>query len=116
MADPFRPDTKSQLLREAQVGLSIVAILLVLLVYVAFYRITGRGRHIPSHVQNAPVAQIVWPQSGERIATREIEMTPQEFRDTRMSMGASLNNSRPRVAAAESAVAKLPFALSLIHI
>ena len=89
MADPFRPDTKSQLLREAQVGLSIVAILLVLLVYVAFYRITGRGRHIPNHVRNAPVAQIVWPQNTERIATREIEMTPQEFRDTRMPKAAS---------------------------
>lgn len=82
MADPFRPDSKSQLLREAQVGLSIVAILLALLVYIAFYRITGQGRHIPEHVRNAPVAQLVWPgQQDNRVAVREIEMTPQEFRD-----------------------------------
>ncbi len=111
MADPFRPDTKSQLLREAQVGLSIVAILLVLLVYVAFYRITGRGRHIPSHVQNAPVAQIVWPQNGERIATREIEMTPQQFRDTRMPRPASAVHAGPAIAKpdpAVSSIAKLP--------
>ena len=85
MADPFRPDAKSQLLREAQVGLSIVAILLVLLVYVAFYRITGRGRHLPDHVRNAPVAELVWPGgTDDRVAVREIEMTAQEFRDTRM--------------------------------
>jgi len=61
MADPFRPDTKSQLLREAQIGLSIVAILLAVLVYVAFYRLTGRGQHIPDHVRDAPVAKLVWP-------------------------------------------------------
>ena len=99
MPDPFRPDAKSQLLREAQVGLSIVAILLALLVYVAFYRITGRGKHIPNHVRNAPVAQIVWPQNDGRVVTREIEMTPQEFRDTRMPKAASVTRSNPKIAA-----------------
>lgn len=61
MADPFRTDAKSQLLREARMGLSVVAVLLVILVYVAVYRITGRGRQIPEHVLNAPVASTVWP-------------------------------------------------------
>lgn len=97
MADPFRHNAKPQLLRDAQVGLSIVAILLVLLVYVTFYRITGRGKHIPAHVQNAPVAQIVWPQNGQLIAANEIEMTAQEFRDTRLP--------KPPLAFADSRVA-----------
>ena len=61
MADPFRSNTKSQLFREAQIGLTVVALLLALLVYVAFYRITGRGRHLPDHVRNAPVAKTVSP-------------------------------------------------------
>ena len=99
MADPFRPNAKSQLLREAQVGLSIVAILLVLLVYVAFYRLTGRGRHIPNHVRNAPVAQVVWPQNDKPIATREIEMTAQEFRDTRMPKPNLVARSGSKIAA-----------------
>ena len=84
MADPFRPNSKSQLFREAQIGLSVVAILLVLLVYVAFYRITGRGRHLPDHVRDAPVANLVWPnntQQARQLAQAETEMTPQQFRD-----------------------------------
>ena len=99
MADPFRPDTKSQLLREAQIGLSIVAILLVLLVYVAFYRITGRGRHLPDHVRNAPIAELVWPgEKDERVAPREIEMSAREFRETRapkMFRGSAANIANP---------------------
>lgn len=57
MRDPFRPNSKSQLVREAQVGLSVVAILLSLFLYLAFYRITGRGRQIPEHIRNAPIAK-----------------------------------------------------------
>ena len=44
MGDPFRSNAKQQLIREARIGLSVVAILLSLFVYVAFYKITGRGR------------------------------------------------------------------------
>jgi nucleoid-associated protein YgaU len=68
MADPFRPDAKSQLLREAQIGLSVVAVLLAILVYVAFFRITGRGRQIPEHVLNAPVAKTAWPDVPPHVA------------------------------------------------
>jgi len=57
-----------------------VSILLVLLLYVAFYRITGRGRHLPDHVRNAPVAELVWPGP---FAIGEIEMSAREFRETR---------------------------------
>ncbi len=63
MRDPFRPNSNAQLIREAQIGLSLVAILLILFVYVAFYRINGYGRTIPEHVRNAPVAERVWPNS-----------------------------------------------------
>ena len=59
MADPFRSNSNSQLLREAQLGLSLIAVLLAILVYVAFYRITGRGHQVPEHVRNAPAAQTV---------------------------------------------------------
>jgi nucleoid-associated protein YgaU len=61
MSDPFVSNSKSQLLREAQIGLSLVAILLILFVYVAYYRISGQGSRIPSHVHLAPVAQSIWP-------------------------------------------------------
>lgn len=60
MRDPFRSNSKARLIREAQVGLTVVAILLTLLLYIAFYKITGRGRHLPEHVRNAPIAQTVW--------------------------------------------------------
>ncbi len=61
MSDPFASNSKSQLIREAKIGLSLVAILLILFVYVAYYRITGQGSQIPPHVRAAPVAQAVWP-------------------------------------------------------
>ena len=61
MRDPFRSNTQAQLIREAQIGLSFVALLFALFVYVAYYRLTGSGRSIPQHVRNAPVAESVWP-------------------------------------------------------
>ena len=63
MRDPFRPNSKSQLIREAQMGLSLVVVLLILFVYVAYYRIAGYGRSVPDHVRRAPVAESVWPNS-----------------------------------------------------
>lgn len=72
MSDPFASNSRSQLLREAQIGLSLVAVLLVLFVYVAYYRITGQGSQIPSNVHSAPVAQTVWPyeNSPELVSTQ----------------------------------------------
>jgi len=81
MRDPFRPNPKTQLIREAQVGLSVVAIVLSLFLYVAFYRITGRGRHLPDHVRNAPIAQTVVPDNlpGNRLAK-----SPKRFEQRRV--------------------------------
>ena len=93
MRDPFRPNSKSQLIREAQVGLTVVAILLSLFLYVAFYRITGRGRHLPEHVRNAPVAELVWPGAS---AVGEIEMTPQEYLESRRPRIVDANPSVPQ--------------------
>lgn len=61
MRDPFAPNSKSSMLRDAQVGLLLVAVLLGVFVYVAYYRVTGQGRQLPDHVRMAPVATAVWP-------------------------------------------------------
>ena len=61
MRDPFAPESNSSFLRDAQVGLLLVAVLLGLFVYVAYYRITGKGRPLPEHVRMAPIAEAVWP-------------------------------------------------------
>ena len=71
MTDPFAPNSKSSMLRDAQVGLFLVAVMLGLFVYVAFYRITGQGRQIPDHVRMAPVATAVWPHGSPEAPTRE---------------------------------------------
>ena len=77
MRDPFRPNAKTQLVREAQIGLSVVAIVLSLFLYVAFYRITGRGRHLPDHVRSAPISETIWP---DVIAGKdEPSKSPQQF-------------------------------------
>ncbi len=61
MRDPFRNPQRKQLVREAQIGLSAVAIMLTLFAYVAFHRIMGHGYHLPDNVRNAPVARTVSP-------------------------------------------------------
>jgi nucleoid-associated protein YgaU len=99
MSDPFAPNSQSSMLRDAQVGLLLVAMLLGLFVYVAYYRITGKGRQLPDHVRMAPVATAVWPngpseapesggtfQPDERIAlvpNTTTKPVPREFRTRR---------------------------------
>lgn len=61
MRDPFAPNSNSSMFRDAQIGLLLVAVLLGLFVYVAYYRITGQGKPIPDHVRMAPIAEAVWP-------------------------------------------------------
>ena len=61
MSDPFRPEANQQLLREARVGLTLLAITLGTFVYVAYYRISGNGQQLPDYVVNAPIAEAVWP-------------------------------------------------------
>ncbi|MDG1874196.1 MAG: LysM peptidoglycan-binding domain-containing protein [Mariniblastus sp.] len=83
MADPFRPNSKSQLIREAQIGLTVVAVLLVLLVYVAFNRISGRGRHLAGHFRDAPITKQIGPQDtqqSEQNSQAKIEIKPELVR------------------------------------
>jgi nucleoid-associated protein YgaU len=61
MSDPFSPNSNAQLIREARIGLTLVAVLFFVFVYVAYYRISGQGRSIPEHVRRAPVAKPIWP-------------------------------------------------------
>lgn len=42
MADPFKPQSSQQLIREAKLGLSVVALLFATLIYVGTLRITGQ--------------------------------------------------------------------------
>lgn len=57
MRDPFRPNSNSQLIREAQIAFVVIAALLCVLVYVAFHRMSGRKMHFRQIAQSAPVAQ-----------------------------------------------------------
>ena len=61
MSDPFRPQSNQQLLREARIGLTLLAITLIVFSYVCYQRIAGSGIQIPDHVLNAPIANSVWP-------------------------------------------------------
>lgn len=47
MADPFKPQSSQQLIREAKLGLSVVALLFATLIYVGTLRITGQTPLFP---------------------------------------------------------------------
>lgn len=47
MADPFKPQSSHQLLREAKIGLSVVALLFATLIYVGTLRMTGQTLTLP---------------------------------------------------------------------
>ncbi len=47
MADPFKPQSSHQLLREAKIGLSVVALLFATLIYVGTKRMTGQTLTLP---------------------------------------------------------------------
>lgn len=61
MSDPFRPEANQQLMREARIGLTLLAVTLGTFVYVAYYRISGNGVRLPEYVVSAPIAKSVWP-------------------------------------------------------
>ena len=69
MRDPFQPQT-NQLLREAQIAILIVTLLVGLLCYVGYMRMSNMGRQVPDHVRTAPLAEAVWP--GERPETADL--------------------------------------------
>ncbi len=60
MSDPFAPQSNHKVLREAQASLSLIAILLIVFVYVTYYRMTGQGSRVPEHVLRAPVSEAAW--------------------------------------------------------
>ncbi|MEM9941130.1 MAG: LysM peptidoglycan-binding domain-containing protein [Planctomycetota bacterium] len=71
MSDPFASPDKSQFVREAQIGLTMVALAFGLFVYVAYYKIMGHGYEVPDHVRDAPVAKRVWPNNPSNKAVIE---------------------------------------------
>jgi nucleoid-associated protein YgaU len=84
MVDPFATNSRDQLIREAQRGLTIVVMLFAILAYLAMDRFKGRNKDIPDHVLDAPVAQTVWPYSSDspfaaqRRIDRQRERSPVE--------------------------------------
>ena len=73
MNDPFRTETNHQVLREARIGLLILAVTLGVFSYVAYKRISGSGLDLPKHVLNAPVAESVWPGAPPANATNPMD-------------------------------------------
>lgn len=69
MADPFKPQSSQQLIREAKLGLSVVALLFATLIYVGTLRITGQTPLFP-------VSQMVGFQSTKTVQHSPIETLP----------------------------------------
>ncbi len=63
MRDPFRPNSDRQLVREAQIGFMVICSLTALLIYVAWFRLSGRFDRVPDAMLKAPVAKHVTPES-----------------------------------------------------
>jgi hypothetical protein len=63
MRDPFKPNTNKQLVREAQFGFTVIGLLVATLIYVAWFRLSGRHDMAPQHIRDAPVAARVFPNS-----------------------------------------------------
>jgi hypothetical protein len=57
MRDPFRPNSDSRLVREAQFAFVVILVLLGVLIYVAFYRVAHKKFHFHQIAQSAPLAQ-----------------------------------------------------------
>jgi len=57
MQDPFRPNSNAQLMREAQIGFIVIGLLLCVLIYVAFYRLTNRSSRFDEISRNVAVAE-----------------------------------------------------------
>lgn len=83
MRDPFPPNVKAQLFREAQIGFCVVALLLGLFAYITFNRLTGRGHRVPEYVSNGPLPNEVLPVSDEsgktREKTRQVQLPPRQM-------------------------------------
>jgi len=82
MRDPFRPNSNRQLVREAQVGFMVICALTSLLIYVAWFRLSGRFDQVPSDMLNAPVAQHVAPESWNQDFVQSTSQPPSSFTTT----------------------------------
>ncbi len=78
MQDPFRPNSNAQLMREAQIGLIVIGLLLCVLVYVAFYRLTNRSTRFDEIARNVAVAE---PVDGDPYRAHAIVKTEQKLED-----------------------------------
>jgi len=78
MQDPFRPNSNAQLMREAQAGLVVIGLLLCVLVYVAFYRLTNRSSRFDLMARNVPVAQPINSDPYEAHSVVQIEQKREE--------------------------------------
>ena len=59
MSDPFRPESSSLIIREAQIAFLVIAVLVCVLIYVSFIRVSGRRFHFQQISKGAPVAENV---------------------------------------------------------
>ena len=78
MQDPFRPNSNAQLMREAQVGFIVIGLLLCVLVYVAFYRLTNRSSRFDEIARNVAVAEPVDSDPYQAHSVVQIEQRRQE--------------------------------------
>lgn len=112
MSDPFAPNSKDQLVREAQRGLVVVAVLLAIFFYVAFDRISGRNKELPEHIRNAPIARTVWPYSEDSPHASERRMDREQEQNNRFAQNTT--DRRPRSKATDPAGELTPLQSDLV--
>lgn len=95
--DPNRP-VSQQLIREARIGLTIVALLAGLFCYVAWNRFSGNWDQVPDHVANAPIAQNMNEKFREehRREIAKLDTTPRIARNQTPDTSNSVTNDNPR--------------------
>jgi len=77
MRDPFKPNSNKQLVREAQLGFTVIGLLVATLIYVAWFRLNGEDL-APEHIRNAPVAMQVFPNSPNYDQETHTMRTPEQ--------------------------------------
>jgi nucleoid-associated protein YgaU len=102
MSDPFAPESNHKVIREAQASLSLIAILLIVFVYVTYYRMTGQGSRVPEHVLRAPVSKSIWTEPSDRQGSVE------RYNSSRFAERESSNGSDFKTAGAMSAESSAP--------
>lgn len=96
MQDPFKPNDHSQLMREAQMGFVVIGLLLCVLVYVAVFRMSGRGRRYRDVARAAPVATV---SQGEAYPARTAMKVEEKIDRSPTAAAQSLNRIEENLAA-----------------